>query len=58
MKELLRESDTDQDYEKCVRCGKVTRYKHEPHPYPPRAGYIQGAGQYCFECTHRQGSYE
>ena len=62
MEELLRESDTDQDYDKCVRCGKITTYKKTDNIIF-RSGYIEGAGQLCFECNHsrrlhRQGSYD
>ena len=60
--ELLRESDTDSDYDHCVRCGKITKYKKTDN-IDYRSGYIEGAGQLCFECSHsrrlhRQGTYE
>ena len=62
MTELLRESDTDSDYEHCVICGKVTKYKKTDNILW-RSGYIEGSGQLCFECSHsrrlhRQGNYD
>jgi hypothetical protein len=52
--ELLRESDTDSDYDRCVRCGKITQAKKADH-IDYRAGYIEGAGQLCFACTQQVG---
>ena len=51
MEELLRESDTDQDYDHCVKCSKITKYKKSDNILF-RYGYIEGAGQLCFECSH------
>jgi len=53
MEELLRESDTDQDYDHCVRCSKITKYKKSDNILF-RSGYIEGAGQLCFECSHKR----
>ena len=47
--ELLRESDVDADFEKCVRCSKTTSTKKTEH-IDHRRGYLQGAGQLCTEC--------
>ena len=35
--------------EKCVTCGKKTRYHIEDH-IETRIGYIKGAGQFCSKC--------
>jgi len=50
--ELLRESDTDSDYDRCVRCGKITQAKKTEH-IDYRTGYIEGVGQLCFDCTQQ-----
>ena len=56
---LVEEND---ETEYCVRCGTATRYKKTDNVVF-RSGYIEGAGQLCFECSHqrrlhRQGSYD
>ena len=63
--QLLRESDTDQDYDHCVKCSKITKYKKTDN-VTLRSGYIDGAGQLCTECNresifstqlHREDNY-
>jgi hypothetical protein len=56
---LVEEND---ETEYCVRCGTATRYKKTDN-VTFRSGYIEGAGQLCFKCSHqrklhRQGSYD
>lgn len=41
---------TDNGYDKCVRCGKVSPYKTTTH-IDLRIGYVEGAGQGCFQPT-------
>ena len=50
------------EIEYCVCCGTSTRYKKTDN-VTFRAGYVEGAGQLCFKCSHqrklhRQGSYD
>ena len=35
--------------EKCVTCGKKTRYHIKDH-IDKRIGYVKGAGQFCSKC--------
>ena len=45
----LPEDDyTDDGYDKCVMCGKVSPYKTDTH-IDFRKGYVEGAGQGCFQ---------
>lgn len=37
---------SDEGYDKCVICGRVTQYHHTT-PIDLRRGYIEGAGQAC-----------
>lgn len=39
---------TDNGYDKCVVCGKVSPYKTTTH-IDLRIGYVEGAGQGCFQ---------
>ncbi len=43
---------TDEIYDVCVSCGKQTSYKKTDNIIN-RFGYIEGAGQLCFECGQR-----
>ena len=52
----------DEEYDMCVSCGSPTSYKMTDN-IVYRYGYIEGAGQLCFECSqtrkmHKTGSYE
>jgi hypothetical protein len=48
---LPSENDfTDNGYDKCVICGKVSPYKTTTH-IDLRIGYVEGAGQGCFQPT-------
>ena len=40
---------TDEIYDVCVSCGQQTSYKKTDN-ITYRFGYIEGAGQLCFEC--------
>ena len=39
-----------EEYDKCVSCGNLTSYKQTDN-IVYRYGYIEGAGQFCFECS-------
>ena len=40
----------DEEYDMCVSCGSPTSYKMTDN-IVYRYGYIEGAGQLCFECS-------
>ena len=51
----------DKEYDMCVSCGSPTSYKMTDN-IVYRYGYIEGAGQLCFECSqtkkmHKTGNY-
>tara|TARA_Y100001951_G_scaffold38170_1_gene30088 strand:+ start:3634 stop:3885 length:252 start_codon:yes stop_codon:yes gene_type:complete len=51
-----------QEYDACVSCGELTKYKKTDH-IDYRYNYIEGFGQLCFKCSqtrkmHKQGAYE
>ena len=51
----------DEEYDMCVSCGSPTSYKMTDN-IVYRYGYIEGAGQLCFECSqtkkmHKTGNY-
>ena len=51
----------DEEYDMCVSCGSPTSYKMTDN-IVYRYGYIEGAGQLCFECSqikkmHKTGDY-
>ena len=53
---------TEEEYDICVKCGKVTSYKKTDN-ITFRSGYIEGSGQLCFTCDqtrklHKTGNYE
>jgi len=53
---------SEEEYDICVSCGKVTSYKKTDN-INYRSGYIEGAGQLCFICSqtkkpHKTGSYD
>ena len=55
-------SEDKKEYDICVSCGKVTSYKKTDNIIY-RSGYIEGAGQLCFECSqtkklHKTSSYD
>ncbi len=55
-------ANQESEIEYCVTCGAETKYKKSDH-IDYRYGYIEGAGQLCFKCSHihkmhKQGSYE
>lgn len=37
---------SDQGYDKCIICGRITQY-HYTTPIDLRRGYVEGAGQSC-----------
>ena len=41
--------ENTKEYDVCVSCGKTTSYKKTDN-IVYRSGYIEGAGQLCFEC--------
>ena len=41
-----------EEYDVCVSCGKTTSYKKTDN-IVYRSGYIEGAGQLCFDCAQR-----
>ena len=43
---------TEETYDICVSCGQQTSYKKTDN-ITYRFGYIEGAGQLCFECGRR-----
>ena len=50
-----------EEYDMCVSCGSPTSYKMTDN-IVFRYGYIEGAGQLCFECSqtrkmHKTGNY-
>ena len=51
----------EEEYDVCVSCGNPTSYKKTDN-IVFRYGYIEGAGQLCFECSqtkkmHKTGDY-
>ena len=50
-KNLPVDDFTDNGYDKCVVCGKVSPYKTTTH-IDLRIGYVEGAGQGCFQPNH------
>ena len=51
----------EEEFEICLTCGKTTSYK-KTDDIVFRYGYIEGAGQLCFECSqtrkmHKTGNY-
>ncbi len=46
--EITSKVAKDDTYDKCVICGKVSPYKFSQH-IDTRIGYIEGAGQGCFQ---------
>jgi len=58
----IKKEEVEDETEYCVRCGTATKYKKSDN-VTFRAGYVEGAGQLCFECSHqrklhRQGNYD
>jgi hypothetical protein len=43
--------ETETEYDTCVVCGDVTRYKKTDH-VDTRMGYIEGSGQVCSKCNY------
>ncbi len=41
----------DIEYDHCVQCSTVTKYKKTDH-IDIRLGYIEGSGQYCSRCYY------
>ena len=39
-----------QEYDSCVSCGELTKYKKTDH-IDMRYGYVEGAGQLCCKCS-------
>jgi hypothetical protein len=46
---------TKELYDVCISCGQQTSYKKTDN-ITYRFGYIEGAGQLCFECGRRDAS--
>ena len=58
LKEVMFEEEV---FETCIKCGKLTTVE-KTADVVYRSGYIEGAGQLCFECNqtrkmHKTGSY-
>ena len=54
--------EKSKEYDACVTCGELTKYKKTDH-IDYRYGYVEGVGQLCFKCSqiykmHKQGAYE
>ena len=50
--------DTDSnEYDDCVVCGAVTRFKKSDH-VDTRMGYMEGLGQLCSRCNYSQRVYK
>ena len=48
---VLEDKNSDEK-DKCVICGKETIYPKNTH-IDMRVGYVEGAGQLCFECNNK-----
>tara|TARA_B100001146_G_C16022882_1_gene365884 strand:- start:64 stop:237 length:174 start_codon:yes stop_codon:yes gene_type:complete len=44
------EDDNEEKFETCIKCGKLTTVEKTDNVIY-RSGYIEGAGQLCFECS-------
>jgi hypothetical protein len=44
------EDNNEEKFETCIKCGKLTTVKKTDNVVF-RSGYIDGAGQLCFECS-------
>lgn len=49
---LTEEMKNQDEYDKCVLCGKETPYKRSTH-IDMRVGYVEGCGQVCEECNNK-----
>jgi hypothetical protein len=49
LKEVMFEEEGDEEFEICIKCGKLTTIKKTDN-IVYRSGYIEGAGQLCFSC--------
>jgi len=47
LKEVMFE---EEEFETCIKCGKLTAIEKTSNVVF-RSGYIEGAGQLCFECS-------
>ena len=55
------EDNNEEKFETCIKCGKLTTTEKTANVVF-RSGYIEGAGQLCFECSqtrkmHKTGNY-
>ena len=48
---------SEKQHDICISCGKVTSYKKTDNIIY-RSGYIEGAGQLCFECSQTKKLYK
>ena len=49
---ISEEIRTEDEFDKCVICGKETPYKRSTH-IDMRIGYVEGSGQVCHECYNK-----
>ena len=52
---MSTEDINKEEYDICVKCGKTTSYKMTDNIIYS-SGYIEGAGQLCFVCSHSYDS--
>ena len=52
---MSTEDINKEEYDICVKCGKTTSHKKTDN-IVYRSGYIEGAGQLCFVCSHSYDS--
>jgi len=50
------EAQKKEEFDRCVLCGKVSPYKRSTH-IDCRLGYIEGAGQGCFQSKFCNTTY-
>ena len=49
---LKEEQKSQDEFDKCVLCGKETEYKRSTH-IDMRVGYVEGSGQLCSVCYNK-----
>ena len=50
------EDNNEEKFETCIKCGKLTTVEKTSNVVY-RFGYIDGAGQLCFECSQTKEKY-
>ena len=54
---MEQSTEEETEYDTCVACGVVTKYKKTDH-VDTRIGYIEGAGQLCSKCSYTKSFYK